>query len=155
MAVTGAFATTTQVSHAIDALLAEGFMPDQISAVTATGLPIENLTPTLTDKINEVLAGAGLGELIGGVAALTVGTILLPELGPILVVGELVTGGALTGGLIGALVKVGHHEDQAEELVEQVKSGRYLVVVHTVETLRAETVLRNAGADLVHTSPRL
>jgi hypothetical protein len=154
MVVTGAFATTAQVSRAIDALLAEGFLPDQISAVTAAGLPIENLTPTLTDKINEVLAGAGLGALVGGVAGLTVATLLLPELGLILVVRELVTCGALAGGLIGALTKVGHHEDQAEELVERVKSGRYLIIVHTPDTLRAETVLRNAGADLVHTGPR-
>jgi len=153
MAVTGAFATAAQVSRAIDDLLAEGFAPDQISAVTAAGLPIENLTPTMIDKINEVLHGAGMGALIGGVAGLTVGTLLLPEFGAILVVGELLTGGALTGGLIGALVKVGHHEAQAEELVERVKSGRYLVVVHTAETLRAETVLQNAGADLVHASP--
>lgn len=153
MAVTGAFTTAAQVSRAIDALLAEGFQPDQISAVTAAGLPIEDLTPTTLDKVNEVLGGAGLGALVGGVAGLTLGTVLLPELGAILVVGELVTGGALTGGLIGALMRAGHHEAQAEELVEQVKSGRYLVTVHTPEDLRAETVLRNEGADLVHVSP--
>ena len=153
MVVTGAFATSTQVSRTIDALLAEGFAPDQISAVTATGEPIENLTPTTIDKVNDVLQGAGLGALIGGVAGLTVGTLLLPEIGAIVVVGELLTGGALTGGLIGALVKLGHREDQAEALVEQVRAGRYLVVVRTNDTLRAETVLRNTGAAQVHTSP--
>ena len=153
MAVTGAFATPGQVSRAIDDLLAEGFPPDAMSAVTASGQPIDDLTPTTLDKINEVLGGAGLGALIGGAAGLAAATLLVPGVGLVLVAGELVTGGALTGGLIGALVKAGHRADQAEELVEQVKSGRYLIVVHTDDTLRAETVLRNAGAEQVHASP--
>jgi hypothetical protein len=37
-----------------------------------------------------------------------------------------------------------------------VRSGRYQVMVHTAdgdESLRAEMVLRNAGAEQVHTSP--
>jgi hypothetical protein len=68
----------------------------------------------------------------------------------VLVAGQLVTGGALTGGLIGALVKLGHTSVQAEALVEHLKSGRYLIIVHTEDTQRAETVLRNAGATDVH-----
>jgi hypothetical protein len=37
-------------------------------------------------------------------------------------------------------------------LVEHLKSGSYLVVVHTDDTQRAETILRNAGATDVHVS---
>jgi outer membrane lipoprotein SlyB len=150
--VTGAFASSAQVSRSIDDLLAAGFTSDQIAAVTASGQPIAQLAPTLLDTVNNVLHGAGLGALIGGVVGLTVGALLLPEIGAIVVVGELLTGGALTGGLIGALVKLGHREEQAEALVEQVKAGRYLVVVQPADTLRAETVLWNAGAAQVHTS---
>jgi hypothetical protein len=151
--VTGAFASSAQVSRAIDDLLAAGFTSDQIAAVTASGQPIAQLTPTLLDRVTDVLHGAGLGALIGGVAGLTVGVLVLPEIGALVLVGELLTSGVLTGGLIGALVKLGHREEQAEALVEQVKVGRYLVVVQTADTLRAETVLGNAGAAQVHTSP--
>jgi hypothetical protein len=153
MAVTGAFATTTQVNQAIDGLMAEGFKADEIAAVTASGEPIDSLTPTATDRANKVWKGAGVGALIGGAAGLVVTTLLMPEVGVVLVAGELVTGGAITGGLIGALVKAGHSNDQAEALAEHVKSGKYLVIVHaTAGAMRAETVLRNAGAHEVHTT---
>src|SRR6185437_16579025 len=152
MAVTGAFATRAEVSHAIDALLAEEFRSDQISAVTAAGEPIDQLSETGIEKLNDVLGSAGLGAVVGGAAGLALATLLMPELGLILVAGQLVTGGALAGGLIGALVKAGHSRDQADALVEHLKSGRYLVVVHTNDTQRAETVLRNAGATDVHVS---
>ena len=156
MVVTGTFATPDQVSKAIDALLAKGFRSDQISAVTASGRPVEELTPTTTDRVNEILSGAGLGALIGAVAGLALAPLVLPGIGLLVVAGELATGGALAGGLVGALIKAGHSADQAEELVEQVRSGRYLVSVHTGDrdqTVRAETVLLNAGAGQVHASP--
>ncbi|HWE63536.1 MAG TPA: hypothetical protein VHB98_17625, partial [Chloroflexota bacterium] len=155
MVVTGTFATPTQVSQAIDALLAEGFTSDQISAVTASGHPLGDLTPTTTDKVNEILGGAGLGALIGAVVGLALAPVLLPGAVLLVAAGELVTGGALAGGLIGALVRMGHSTEQAEALVEQVKSGRYLVTVRAADAdaaLQAETVLQNAGAEQVHTS---
>jgi hypothetical protein len=150
MAASGAFATRMEVSHAIDALLAEEFPSDAISAVTAAGEPIENLSETGMERLNDILGGAGLGALAGGAVGLAVVTLLVPEIGLVLVAGQLVTGGALAGGLIGALVKLGHSRVQAEALVEQLKSGRYLIIVNTEDAQRAETVLRNAGATDVH-----
>lgn len=73
--------------------------------------------------------------------------------GLVLIAGQLVPGGALIGGLIGALLKVGRNRNQAESMVEQLRSGRYLILVHTEDMQRAETVLRNAGATQVHVSP--
>jgi hypothetical protein len=150
MAVSGAFATREQVSHAIDALLTEEFPSDAISAVTAAGEPIDHLSETGMERLNDILSGAGLGALVGGVAGLAAVTLLLPEVGLVLVAGQLVTGGALAGGLVGALLRAGHSRVQAEALVEHLKSGRYLLIVHTEDTERAETVLRNAGATDVH-----
>jgi hypothetical protein len=135
------------VSHAIDALLAEEFPSDAISAVTATGVPLDYLSETGVERLNEILGGAGLGALVGAAAGQAVVTVLLPEVGLVLVAGQLVT-----GGLIGALVKLGHTNEQAEALVEQLKSGRYLIIVHTDDAQRAETVLRNAGATDMHLS---
>jgi hypothetical protein len=100
------------VSRVIDALLGNGFGSDQISAVTASGHPIGDLTPTTIDKVNEVLSGAGLGALIGASAGLVVAPLVLPGLGLLVAAGELVTGGALTGGLIGALTRAGHSNEQ-------------------------------------------
>ena len=153
MVVTGVFATRDEVSAAIDTLLSEEFPADAMSAVTAAGEPINNLSETSAERLNDILSGAGLGALVGAAVGIAAVTLLLPEVGLILVAGQLVTGGALAGGLIGALVKAGHSRIQAESVVEQLKSGRYLVVVHTEDTLRAETVLRNAGARDVHVSP--
>lgn len=150
MVVSGAFATRAEVSRAIDALLAEEFPSDAISAVTATGEPIDNLSETSLERLNDILGGAGLGALVGATAGLAAVTVLLPEVGLVLVAGQLVTGGALAGGLIGALVKLGHTSAQAEALIEHLKSGRYLIIVHTEDAQRAETVLRNAGATDVH-----
>ena len=78
-------------------------------------------------------------------AGLAVVTLLVPEIGLVLVAGQLMTGGALASGLIGALVKLGHSRVQAESLVEQLQSGRYPVVVHTEETQRAETCSETQG----------
>jgi hypothetical protein len=153
MAVSGAFATRGEVSHAIDALLAEEFPSDAISAVTAAGEPIDELSETGMERLNDILGGAGLGALVGGAAGLAAVTLLVPEVGLVLIAGQLVTGGALAGGLIGALLKIGHSREQAESLLEQLQSGRYLILVHSEDTQRAETVLRNAGATHVHVSP--
>ncbi|HWE64188.1 MAG TPA: general stress protein [Chloroflexota bacterium] len=155
MVVTGTFATPEQVSQAIDTLLARGFRSDQISAVTASGKDIEELTPTTTDRVNDVLRAAGLGALIGAVAGVALTSFVLPGVGVLLTAGALVPGGALTGGLIGALVKAGHSTEQAQALEEQVRSGRFLVTVHTTdtdETLRAQAALEDAGAEQVYTN---
>jgi uncharacterized membrane protein len=152
MVVTGTFATTDQVRQAIDDLIAAGFPPDSISAVTDAGKPVEELTTTPAEQMGEIAQHAGVGALIGGVAGVAVATLVLPPVG-LLVAGPLAFSGALTGGLIGALVDLGHDPGQAEDLAEQVRSGRYLVVVHQpTDSLHAETVLRNAGAEDVKIS---
>lgn len=97
--------------------------------------------------MNDVASGAGLGALIGAVAGLIIAPLALPGIG-LLVAGPLALGGALAGGLIGAFSNAGYTPEQARLLAERVEAGQYAVVVHTVdEALRAETVLRNAGAE--------
>lgn len=150
MAVTGLFATKEQVRQAIDNLIAAGFPADTISAVTPSGQPVDELTTTSVERMNDVAAGAGLGALIGAVAGLIIAPLVLPGIG-LLVAGPLAIGGALAGGLIGAFSNAGYTPEQARLLAERVEAGRYAVVVHTTtEELRAETVLRNAGAAEVH-----
>ncbi len=152
MAVTGLFATTDQVRQAIDDLIAAGFPPDAISAITASGQPVDELTATSVERLNHVASGAGLGALIGAVAGLVVAPLVLPGVG-LLVAGPLTLGGALAGGLIGAFSKAGYSPEQSHLLAERVEAGRYVVVVHTDEdVLRAKTTLRNAGAEDVHTT---
>jgi outer membrane lipoprotein SlyB len=152
MAVTGLFATKEQVRRAIDDLIAAGFPADTISAVTPSGQPVEELTTTSVERMNDVASGAGLGALIGAVAGLIIAPLVLPGIG-LLVAGPLALGGALAGGLIGAFSNAGYTPEQARLLAERVEAGRYAVVVHTTDDmLRAETALRNAGAEDVHTT---
>jgi hypothetical protein len=55
MAVTGTFSTTDQVRQAVDDLIAQGHKPDEISAVTASGKPIKNLTMGSVDEMDDMM----------------------------------------------------------------------------------------------------
>ncbi len=152
MTITGTFATTEQVRQAIDRLIAAGVAPGSISAITAAGKPVEELTTTPIERLNDLASGAGLGALIGGVTGLVIAPLVLPGIG-LLVAGPLAMGGALAGGLIGAFANAGYDQEQARLLAEQVEAGRYAVVVHEPDDpVRVETVLRNAGAADVGTT---
>ena len=146
MAVIGTFATKDQVRDAIDQLMAGGIPADAISAVTPGGQALD-LSTTTAERVNEVATSAGLGALIGAAAGVTLATVALPGIGVVLAAGPLMLDGALAGGLIGALAKWGFGEEHAAHVAERLQAGRYLVVVHTADTPRAESVLMNTGAE--------
>ena len=153
MAVTGTFSTTAQVRQAVDDLLAQGHAPDEISAVTASGKPIDNLNKGSVDEMDDLMSGAGIGALIGAGAGVLLAPLLIPGVGVLLAAGAFAASGAIGGGLIGMLVEAGHEEDEAHVIASAVKSGKYIVTVHTKgNTIMAETALRNAGAENIYVS---
>jgi uncharacterized membrane protein len=148
--VTGTFSTTAQVRQALDDLIGGGIAPDELSAVTASGKPIENLNFTSTEETEHMMTGAGVGALIGAGAGVLLAPLLIPGAGLLLAAGAFAVSGALGGSLIGMLVEAGHTKDEAEAIASEVKSGKYVVTVHTKDAdadLRAELELRKAGAE--------
>ena len=152
MTVTATVGTTAQVRQADDDLIAAGIPADAISAVTAAGQPIENLSPTATDVLGHLARDAGIGALIGGAAGLALAPLVLPGLGLLLVAGPLAFSGALAGSVVGGLIGAGHEAGDAETREEQLRAGRYLVVAHT-DSPQARTVFELAGAAGVRVTP--
>jgi hypothetical protein len=78
---------------------------------------------------------------------------IIPVIGPILAIGPLAAallsaaGGAAAGGLVGGLIGLGLSEDEAKYYEGEVKSGRFLVTVHTTNRFdEAWNILHGLGA---------
>jgi gas vesicle protein len=136
--VVGLFATREQAEDALDELIVRDFPSDQISVVSAEGKPVS--FPTAGEQRRDTaVRDTAIGVTLGGVAGLLIA-------GPLL----LLTG-AVVGGAIGLLTALGATQQQAEHLTEQVRSGRYLVMVHGADReAEATSILENAGASEVH-----
>ncbi|GAC1407052.1 MAG: hypothetical protein NVSMB65_21670 [Chloroflexota bacterium] len=148
----GAFETRQMAAHAVDALLAAGFHPDQVSVLGRHG-ELADVTPE-----NETATSMATGASIGAVAgAVLVGVIALavPGVGPLLAVGAwgallpAALAGGLAGGLVGFLRSQGVPEEEAAHYAERVHAGAYLVAVHTAPgtEVQAENVLAELGAE--------
>src|SRR5258708_6679319 len=134
----GLFSAREQVEQALDALLAQDFSSDSISAVSAEGRPI-NFPTTGEERYDTGVRDTAIGLTLGGVAGFLIA-------GPLL----LLTG-AVVGGLIGLFTALGATQQHAEYLTEQVRSGRFMVMVHTSgREAEATSILENAGASEVH-----
>ncbi|MEW5791687.1 hypothetical protein RG903_01780 [Thermithiobacillus tepidarius DSM 3134] len=134
--VVALFDSRTEAENAIQALMREGFRPDDVSVVMygADGETRE-YGPELSDGDKAGMAGLGaaFGSLIGILAGVT--ALAIPGLGPIVAMGPLaavLTGagvGAVAGGLIGALTAGGVAEDEARHYEEAVRRGGTLVTI--------------------------
>lgn len=167
--VFGIFSNQEDAETAIMDLQDEGFNPEEISVLT---LSKDN------DAGQEALQGAEMGALgggvLGGLAGLLigVGTIVIPELGPLLFAGPIasalgLTGaaagaatgavaGALAGGLIGALVNLGIPEEEAREYEGVIKKGGAVVAINSQDEEdenEISDILESVGAQKVKTYP--
>jgi hypothetical protein len=136
--IVGLFGTRQQAEDALDELLAHDFSSDSVSVMSAEGQSI-NFPTHGEEQYSTGLRDATVGVALGGIAGFLIA-------GPLL----LLTG-AIVGGAIGLLTALGATQQQAEHLTEQVRSGRYLVVVHSAHReAEATSILENAGASEVH-----
>jgi hypothetical protein len=132
------FSTREQAEAALDELLAREFPSDSISVVSADGKPV-NFPTRGEEQYSTGLRDTTIGLTVGGIAGLVIA-------GPLLVLT-----GAVVGGAIGLLTALGATQKQAEHLTEQIRSGRYMIVVHgTNREAEATSILENAGAHEVH-----
>ncbi len=148
----GAFETRQMAAHAVDALLAAGFPPDQVSVLGRHG-ELSDVTPE-NETATRVATGASMGAVAGAVL-MGVVALAVPGVGPLLAVGAwgallpAALAGGLAGGLIGFLRAQGVPEDAAAHYAERVHAGAYLVAVHVEQgtEVQAENVLAEAGAE--------
>ncbi len=135
--VVGLFATREQAEAAVEALLAASFPSDAISAVTAEG---KDLTfPSGDDPVQTGARNAAIGAAVGAAGGFVI-------LGPLMLLA-----GAVVGGVFGLMTTLGASHEHAEYLTERIRSGHYMVIVHTADNVpTAESILENAGGTDVH-----
>jgi hypothetical protein len=149
--VVGVFPSRAAAENAVAELKSAGFTNSEISLIG------RNPDGEVKAEGSKAAAGAATGAAVGaGAAALaslgmTFGVI--PVVGPILAIGPLAAallsaaGGAAAGGLVGGLVGLGLSEHEAKYYEGEVKSGRFLVTVHSASRYdEAWNILHGLGA---------
>jgi hypothetical protein len=163
----GTFPTATQAEVGVDALITKGFKSAGISVLlpefpnnqpeTQGADAAARPTPQTTKTGSASAVGATAGGALFGALALLVGAgaLAIPGVGPFIAAGPLMVGlaglgvGGAVGGLCGALVGMGLHEDEAKRYLNQIGTGHTLLVVHCdnpAEVLKAKDILVASGA---------
>lgn len=151
----GVFETVEQAEQAIDGLLEAGFAPGEISVVCSEKSKERHFTryihqqPAGANTAGAATAGSLLGALGAGLATigLTSGGVVLLAAGPLAALG-----GAVAGGLIGAMLTRGAEKTLADFYDQAVERGNVLVGVEdtgpnqAMRLARADRVFREAGA---------
>jgi hypothetical protein len=160
--VFGIYRSTAAAEQGASALVAAGFMNDDISVL----VPDQNSSRELgTEKATKVpegaapVAGGALGGTLGLLAG--IGALAIPGLGPFIAAGPIVgalaglgAGGAV-GGFAGALIGMGIPEYEAKRYEGRVKDGGVLLSVHTGTSERvkaAKDILERTGAEDISSS---
>src|SRR5438094_7885930 len=122
-------ADPSHASHYVEELRRAGFRDDEVGIITPDTHSAANRTETAA------VTGAVTGGTVGLLAGLALAAGLIPGIGPVLA-GGLLSGalagavvGAGAGGLLASLIALGVSKDEAEEHLEQLRSGRTMVVV--------------------------
>ncbi|PKM77979.1 MAG: hypothetical protein CVU90_04500 [Firmicutes bacterium HGW-Firmicutes-15] len=103
---------------------------------------------TMTGGTIGGIAGLGLGA--GALGALGTAALLIPGIGPIVAMGPLAAalGGAVTGGVAGALVDYGIPKERSDFYETKIKEGNTVVILKANDdkTDTVASILRNHGA---------
>lgn len=156
--------TYEQAEQIIARLKNSGFSNTDISAL----FPDTLQTKAFSDEKNsmspeEAASGAGAGAIMGGAVGWLagIGALAVPGVGPFVAAGPIMAMlggaalGATLGGITGALVGMGIPEHDAKRYEGKLKEGNILISVHSknlAETVRAEAIFREAGAQNIATS---
>lgn len=157
--IVGVFDSHDEADAAVNRLIDAGIQPDHISIVAQDFQTRDRVTGYVTaGEVARELAGTG-AWVVGLFGLLTTGAAFLwaPVVGPVVVLGPLVTGalgalqGGVVGGLVGAILGKQLEEERVLKYERDLQAGKLLVIVHgTTEEL--ETVRRvmgeNQGQDI-------
>jgi uncharacterized membrane protein len=154
--VIGYFEDSNQAGRAVNELKAKGFNEISILGNENDGKEDDkgrdndqNLSNgTMTGGAIGGLAGLGLGA--GALGALGAAALLIPGIGPIVAMGPLAAalGGAVTGGVAGALIDYGIPKDRSDFYETKIREGNTVIVLKTDEQKTDEVarMMKNNGA---------
>src|SRR6187397_2495123 len=153
----------SQAEQIVEDLQDAGFPVSEISVLLPDNEGKHDIGHVKATKAPEgATTGATTGGVTGGVLGLLagVGALAIPGVGPFIAAGPIMAAlsgaaiGATTGGVVGGLIGLGIPEIEAKRYEGKLKSGNYLVAVHTDESEdvdRAKQIFKTAKAEDVTT----
>jgi hypothetical protein len=156
--------THSQAEQIVQELQVANFPVSEISVLLPDTEGKHNIGPVKATKAPEgATTGAASGGVAGGVIGLLagIGALAIPGVGPLIAAGPIMAAlsgaaiGGATGGLVGGLIGLGIPEIEAKRYDEKLRSGHYLIAVHTHnddDEDRAKEVFENADADDITSS---
>lgn len=137
--VFGIYKMRREAENAVNALRTNGFNTKEISVLLPEDMGKQDHFHLKASKIPEgAVAGASAGAVLGGTLSLlaSIGTLMIPGVGPFIAAGPLLSAlagiglGGTAGALAGALAAYGISEVDAQRYESLLKEGRVLVSVH-------------------------
>jgi uncharacterized membrane protein len=148
-----------QAEEIVERLQASGFPQGEISILLPDTEGNHDIGHVKATKAPEgATTGAATGGVTGGVIGLLagIGALAIPGVGPLIAAGPIMAAlsgaaiGGTAGGIVGGLIGMGIPEIEAKRYEEKLKSGNYLIAVHTHDDDqedRAEEIFKAAGAE--------
>jgi len=156
--------TNDQANRIVQQLRVAGFSGNDISVLFPDKTSTKNFAHEKHTKAPEgAVTGAGGGAAVGAVLGWLagIGTLAIPGLGPFIAAGPIMAAlsgaavGGAVGGVAGALVGMGMPEFEARRYEGRVKSGNFLISVHSDSgdrTSRAKKIFQDNLAEDISTS---
>jgi hypothetical protein len=153
-----------QAEKIVDRLQAANFASSEISILLPDTEGNHDIGHVKATKAPEGATTGGVtGGALGGVIGLLagIGALAIPGVGPLIAAGPIMAAlsgaaiGGATGGLVGGLIGLGIPEIEAKRYEEKLKSGNYLIAVHTHdgdEAKRAKEIFKEAAAEDITSS---
>jgi hypothetical protein len=160
----GIVKTHAQAEQIVEGLQSAGFPAAEISVLLPDNQGKHDIGHVKATKAPEgATTGAATGGVAGGVLGLLagIGALAIPGVGPFIAAGPIMAAlsgaaiGATTGGVVGGLIGMGIPEIEAKRYEDKLKSGNYLIAVHTKDgdaKDRAKAIFERAGAEDISTS---
>src|SRR6201990_858673 len=151
----GIVKTHAQAEQIVEGLQRAGFPASEISVLLPDNEGKHDIGHVKATKAPEgATTGAATGAGTGGVLGLLagIGALAIPGVGPFIAAGPIMAAlsgaavGGTTGGIVGGLIGLGIPEIEAKRYEEKLKSGNYLIAVHTHdsdEEKRAKEIFKN------------
>lgn len=154
----------SQAELIVERLQSGGFPSDEISILLPDNEGKHDIGHVTATKAPEgATTGAAAGGVTGGVLGLLagIGALAIPGIGPFIAAGPIMAAlggaaiGGTAGGIVGGLVGLGIPEIEAKRYEEKLRTGNYLIAVHTQdgdEEDRAKKIFEDANADDITSS---
>jgi hypothetical protein len=151
--------TRDDADRIVERLKVGEFAADQVSVIYADQDRSGEYVITRDKQTEEgAAAGAGTGAIVGGALGwlASIGTLILPGIGPLVALGPIagILGGAAigagVGGIAGSLIGMGYTEERARHFEKRIHQGDILISVQTNnqrEVEDARSIFGQEGAE--------